>query len=180
MISDSAEAALLGTIKCFGDFWKREEVEWNPRHEGRKLLGYRRSSDIDINFRRQTGIYVLMTEARQIVYVGQVGSGERAKLFGRLRSHTANRLRERWTRFSWFGLQEVDDDAREPKPFVEETYKPAQILNELEGLLIHVVEPPLNRAGPRWDRAREYLQVPKDGRTVIAKADDDDENFEAP
>lgn len=169
----------MGTIKCFGDFWNRDEVDWNPRHEGRRLLGYRRSSDVEINFRRQTGIYVLMTDARKIVYVGQVGSGERAKLYGRLRSHTANRLRERWTRFSWFGLQEVDEVTRAPMPFAEESYKASQILNELEGLLLHVLEPPLNRAGPRRDGAREYLQVPRVGRTIIAKADDDDENFEA-
>ena len=142
----------MGAIKSFGDFWSREDVEWHPGHGGRReLLGYRkRPKFVKVDFRQQIGIYVLFTASREVVYVGQVGSGksEKANLYGRLRRHTINRLRGRWTHFSWFGVRAINSDSGELEP-----YKPASsetagdVLNELEGILIHLMEPRLNRQG---------------------------------
>ena len=169
----------MGAIKCYGDFWSRTEVEWEPGVNGgkRQLLGRRLRDKTPVDFRYQRGVYVLFTPEREIVYVGQVGRGERAALYGRLRKHTRNRLRERWTHFSWFGIKAVEN--YELAEFVESLTDVKAVLNELEGVLIHLLEPRLNRQGPQWGGASEYLQLPK-ATSGAARAQDDEEPDDDP
>ena len=48
----------------------------------------------------------LMMTVFELVYIGQAG-GQGNGLFDRLTQHTTDRLAERWSRFSWFGLRRV-------------------------------------------------------------------------
>lgn len=148
----------MGAIKCYGDFWNRKAVNWTPGSSGRALWGRtRKSSSEKVDFRSQAGIYVLFTPQREIVYVGQAGAGDKTTLYGRLRRHNFNRLRDRWTHFSWFGVLAFGDDLS-LTDFEAKPVEKRDVLNELEGILIHLVEPRLNRQGAQWGGATEYLQ----------------------
>jgi excinuclease UvrABC nuclease subunit len=106
----------------------------------------------------QSGIYVLFAPNREVIYVGQVGSGEKRRLFGRLKQHTRDHLRDRWSHFSWFGLCEADPDTGELKAFESSVSKPPEILDELEAILIHLFEPRLNMQRAKWKVTAEYIQ----------------------
>ena len=136
-------------------------MNWNPGAKGkRELWGYVRPFK-KINFRYQKGVYVLFTQTREVVYVGQVGAGERAGLYGRLRAHTMNRRRERWTHFSWFGVCAANFETKALCDYKSQGSQNAtSVLDELEGILIHLLEPRLNRQGPKWKGISEYLQLP--------------------
>ncbi len=166
----------MGAIKCYGDFWDREGVNWSPRSAGIELNGRRRRTKAEkINFRHQIGIYALFDRDRKIVYVGQTGRGDRASLFGRLRRHRFGRLRDRWTHFSWFGLKGVLEDG-ELEDFHEQTVGKEVVLDELEAILIHLVEPPLNRQGAKWAGAVEFVQWDdKDPRVMSGEGIDDED-----
>lgn len=155
-------------IQNYGLHWKREEVNWGWKGEGNKgtLMG-REAEKVrspHVNFRRQAGIYILQ-EGFRSVYVGQTGKGD-GKLFQRLRHHTRHQLAERWDRFSWFGIYPVIEYAEEGEKLwgVDESFKLRQIeipeiLDHLEGALISVTEPPLNRQGARFGKALQYKQI---------------------
>jgi len=103
------------------------------------------------------GIYVLYDRFEQPVQVGQAGV-----IFTRLRQHQIDHPRNRWSYFSWFGSYQVGvnnkllvkDQAKELKRNVSLRYG----LNQVEAVLIQVLEPRLNRRGPNWTKAEEYLQ----------------------
>jgi hypothetical protein len=167
----------MGAIKCYGDFWDREAVKWTPGSEGRHLWGRKRRTKADtVDFRRQIGVYVLFTSQREIVYVGQTGSGEKAALYGRLRRHRYGRLRDRWPHFSWFGVRGVDEDLK-LADFENKTVEKSSVLNELESILIHLLEPRLNRQGPRWkiEGAVEYAQWIEQEKEHVAPEEEDDD-----
>ena len=152
------QRSAMGAIKCYGDFWNRDLVNWVPGSSGRALWGRRRKAKADkVDFRHQIGVYVLFTKQREIVYVGQTGSGEKAALYSRLRRHRFGRLRDRWTHFSWFGVRAVTEELA-LADFENQGIQKTSVLNELEGILLHLVEPRLNRQGPRWEGATEYVQ----------------------
>jgi hypothetical protein len=160
-------------IRNFGHFWSRDLVEWGRRNVSGELLGYvlydRKPAMVD--FREQIGIYVLFTAQREVVYIGQAGSGDR-RLFLRLRDHTNSNLRDRWTHFSWFGLRDVNSTNRE----LSEHQKPesrcagtnAIALHEIEAILLQLFEPRLNKRGPNWgnDTAEFYQYVKSEWEDV--------------
>lgn len=144
------------------------ETTWSGGSPGKgnegKLTGIKasaKSSEI-VDFRNQMGIYVLYEPNFVPVYIGQAGNGN-SKLFARLKMYRQNHLRDRWTHFSWFGFVGVGEDKKLLSPpdvtkKVGLTYTEA--LGEVEGVLIQVLEPRLNRQGPRWQRtADEYVQA---------------------
>ena len=134
-------------IRNFGHFWSRENVTWGKPGPGTagELLGYQMidRKPFVADFRNQIGIYVLFTAQREVLYVGQAGSGDQ-RLFSRLRHHTRNYLRDRWTNFSWFGLRSVNDSAR-----LSEHQRPdsrcaginSNALDEIEAVLLQLFEP---------------------------------------
>ncbi len=151
-------------VRNYGHFWSRKLVNWGDRgrNRGGDLLGYvtvnRRPRVTD--FREQIGIYVLFGENREVVYVGQTGSGNR-KLFLRLRDHTKDHLRDRWENFSWFGFGRVNQNgglstAQRPDSVVQARSSAA--LDEIESVLLQLFEPRLNKQGSRWGNTQEYLQ----------------------
>ena len=151
-------------IRNFGHFWNRDLVNWgNPgRNRGGDLRGYRivnRRARVT-DFREQIGLYVLYGENREVLYIGQTGSGAR-KLFLRLRDHTKDHLRDRWDNFSWFGFRRVNNngslsEAQRPDSLVQARSSAA--LDEIESVLLQLFEPRLNKQGSKWTTTQEYLQ----------------------
>jgi hypothetical protein len=152
----------MGTIRNFGHFWDASKVHWNLGGKGPKghLKGHhgRGRHRITIDFRAQMGVYVLFAPNREVIYVGQVGSGDRRRLFGRLKQHTKNHLRGRWTHFSWFGLCDVDPATHGLKAFQPTSEGVVDVLNELEAVLIHLFEPRLNMQRAKWTSTTEFTQ----------------------
>jgi hypothetical protein len=119
-----------------------------------------------VDFREQIGIYVLFNPSGQVIYVGQAGIGNK-RLFGRLKDHEKDHLRDRWTHFSWFGLRDYNKKSKEKIKPLSTYHKPEtairnknrkDALHEIEAVLISVVEPSLNKQGPNWTGAVEFLQ----------------------
>lgn len=152
-------------IRNFGHFWNRELVNWGSQGRGGTgdLMGFVRKDRIavPVNFREQIGIYVLYTQNREVVYVGQAGSGTQ-RLFLRLRQHCRDHLRDRWTHFSWFGFRGINQDCslserHDPDSRCDATNREA--LHEIEAVLLQLFEPRLNKRGPNWgDGTVEYFQ----------------------
>ncbi|HXZ68693.1 MAG TPA: GIY-YIG nuclease family protein, partial [Alphaproteobacteria bacterium] len=84
-------------IETYGLRWSRDKIYWgagsNKGHLKGRLKG-KRSTIVD--FRDQIGIYVLFDPNGRVVYIGQAGTGDKG-LFGRLRDHRKDHLRDRWT-----------------------------------------------------------------------------------
>ena len=155
----------MTTIKNFGFMWERDQVNWGQQGRGG-------SSSLDgaqngklkrrVNFLEQMGIYVLYDKFEQPVQIGQA-----KRIFKRLKDHRRDHLRNRWSLFSWFGFYKVGarnkllvkDQAAE----LRRTLTLGEALNELEAILIQVLEPRLNRRGPNWIDAEEYLQISGSG-----------------
>ena len=162
-------------IKNYGHYWSRNLVNWGTRGKNNSgdMLGYlidnRKPRVTD--FRDQIGIYVLYAEQREVVYIGQAGSGGQ-QLFLRLRQHTRDHLRDRWQYFSWFGFRKVNGSgelsvAQHNSAKVQGNAKAA--LDEVEAVLLQLFEPRLNKRGPNWNGSEEYLQY------VPREHEDDDE-----
>jgi hypothetical protein len=165
----------MGTIKNFGFMWERDKIDWGRPGPGGSssskgvMVGNRKRV---VEFADQMGIYVLYDRFEQPVQIGQA-----TQILKRLRDHRRDHLRNRWSLFSWFGFYKVgakgellvkDKAAQLRRPQTLE-----ESLNELEAILIQVLEPRLNRRGPNWIDAEEYLQV------LPASNDDAEEESDA-
>jgi hypothetical protein len=145
-----------------GLFWQVDDVFWGKPGPGNtgKLLGRiaTHATADAIDFREQIGIYVLYSDYR-IIYVGQTGTGNQ-RLFTRLKQHITDDLAGRWDRFSWYGYRWVKKTGELAAGAAGAWAYVPEILNEIEGILIHSAEPPLNRQGGRFgDKVIRYLQV---------------------
>lgn len=147
-------------IKTAGWFWKREDTFWGKGGNAGRLLGVsskNRTSEY-VDFAEQIGIYILYSDFEP-VYAGQAGS-KRDKLINRLRTHRRDELAPRWNRYSWFGLRGVNKTNTLSVP--TKAFHPSrnQVLNHLEGILIHSFGPHLNKQGGRFGADfTQYLQV---------------------
>jgi hypothetical protein len=145
----------MGVIRNYGFMWERGEVEWGKRGQRGTLLGIKRTFQKQvIDFRRQLGIYVLYDRFDQPIQIGQTD-----KLFQRFQQHKRDHLRNRWTRFSWFGFHPVDEKNNcllTSEQVAQISFQDAK--DEIEAVLIQVLEPRLNRAGAKWKDTNEYLQ----------------------
>lgn len=147
-------------IRSVGLFWREDNVFWGAGNQAGSLLGvpsHAMTSD-EIDFREQIGIYALYADY-QLVYVGQAGTGDQT-IFDRLKHHRKNDLAGRWNRFSWFGVLRVLNSGELSAK--TEALHPAlpDVLNHIEGILIHAVEPPMNSQGGRFgENVTRYLQV---------------------
>jgi hypothetical protein len=160
-------------IRNYGLRWSRSKVQWGRPGKGNegkldgKVANLKSSSVTD--FREQIGIYVLFERGFVPVYIGQAGLGN-ARLFHRLKNHTNDHLRDRWEYFSWFGFRGVNatgvlSEHQKPESAAGISYKEA--LSEIEGILIQVLEPRLNRQGPKWQQtADEYVQAGLEDESV--------------
>lgn len=148
------------TILNFGHYWDRDSIFWGRQRVKGHLKGYRgniRNKQI-VDFRDQIGIYVLFTESREVIYIGQAGAGT-SRMLARLRQHTRDHLRSRWSNFSWFGMRGVDEKVNELFDFKKGDSNHIENLNEMEAILLQLFEPRLNKQGPKWGKDTvEYFQ----------------------
>lgn len=154
-------------IRNYGLLWERSKVEWGRRGALGSLRGYgyplRNYPDTD--FAQQAGIYVLYEgldpATHKVIYIGQAGMGKSgAGLYRRLHDHTDDHLWNRWTRFSWFGIYEVEKDQRlkgaQSGKRVQVSVQ--DVLNHVEAALVSLFEPPLNAQRAKWKDAVQYYQ----------------------
>ena len=159
-----------GIVTAFGMYWDRSHVDWEPTRP--KLLGQQDKNSDEVDFSDQIGVYLLY-DRREIVYVGQSNEERKHSSIGqRLRMHTKSRLRSRWDRFSWFGLNPVGKRAASnpvgDEPAASQNGATKAIIDVMEAVLIEAVEPRQNRRQGDYFRGLEYLQV-EDPRVVKRK-----------
>ena len=147
-------------IYNYGLFWKANDVHWGKSGKGNAghLLGvYAKNSDYVVDFREQSGIYVLQSNF-SVVYVGQAGYGHQ-KLFDRLKMHLFDHLSGRWDTFSWFGTRSVKENCELKAEKSGYASSHDLLLNHLEAILISTTEPALNRqSGKFGENVEQYLQ----------------------
>ena len=156
---DSEET--LSFINSFGMYWGRLEVDWSKNTP--KLLGVQKEGAKPVDFSHQLGVYILY-DGHRPVYVGRSTNRPLGK---RLYEHTTDRLRGRWSRFSWFGVIPVTEEGKLQKTDTVPS-DPEAIISTLEALLIEAVEPSQNRKRGDDFNAIEYLQV-EDPELAIKK-----------
>lgn len=143
----------------YGLFWQLARVKWGrPGHAG-TLSGFRTIKEGEVDFREQRGVYALYDDNFKMLYVGQAGYGNQ-RLYQRLHQHRFDALGERWTKFSWFGIDPVKGRAgkKHVKECEPETPAVNAILNHLEAILIAAAEPALNRQGGKFGEALQFYQ----------------------
>jgi len=155
----------MSIIKNYGFLWERKYIyrgAGGAGNAGHLLGSVRVNGGVRVDFREQIGVYVLYDHNQKIVYVGQAGNGH-ADLFRRLGHHMIDDLRARWEYFSWIGFRGVNANgtlSNHQKVDAQVTnYRYKDALNEIEGILIEVIEPKLNKQSGRLKEAQEYFQV---------------------
>lgn len=149
-------------IKNYGFLWERKYICRGSGGDGNAghLCAFA-SGGKTADFRHQIGVYVLYDRNQAIVYVGQAGNGN-ATLFTRLRNHMDGPLWNRWEYFSWVGFRDVNLDGELSNQQAVESgvsgFKYSDALNEIEGILIEIIEPKLNKQGGNLKAAVEYFQ----------------------
>jgi len=152
----------MPVIKNYGFLWERKYVFRGTGGDGNSghLNGWAPSKPT-ADFREQIGVYVLYDRNQTIVYIGQAGNGN-ATLFSRLKNHMDGALWNRWEYFTWVGFRDVNTGgALSNVQNVDSTvsgFKYSDALNEIEGILIEVIEPKLNKQSGKLKGAVEYFQ----------------------
>lgn len=150
-------------ILTLGARWLASDVYWRTGSNNGQLLGVPVNGKLQApaNFAHQSGIYVLYSNFTP-VYVGQANR----RLFARLKHHyVADDLVGRWDRFSWFGFRKVVGGGRPKLSSAEANFHitPSQLLDHLEAVLIHSMEPSMNGQEGRFGRSvTRYRQVRDD------------------
>jgi hypothetical protein len=140
----------VGPIPALGMFWDRSLVAWKSTPA---ILGKQQIGADPVDLCDQRGIY-LLHDVREVIYVGR--STDRP-LGTRLYEHTFDRLKTRWTRFSWFGVRPVHDDGSLGDPV--QTIDSSELISVIESLLIEALEPPQNRRRGDGFTAVEFMQA---------------------
>lgn len=160
-------------IKNYGFLWDRDYVYRGAGNKAGHLKGTAAGVAV-ADFREQIGVYVLYDSAQRIVYVGQAGNGN-ATLFTRMKHHMDGPMWNRWQYFSWIGFKDVNADgnlsAQQSVESGVSGFKYSDALNELEGILIEIIEPKLNKQSGRLKSAREYYQYRDDRLQKVTAAD---------
>lgn len=147
-------------IKNYGFLWERKYIFRGAGSNAGHLKGTAAALQM-ADFRDQIGVYVLYDQFQKIVYIGQAGNGN-ASLFKRLKNHIDGALWNRWHYFTWIGFKAVNQDgslsAQQSVESGVSGFKYSDALNEIEGILIEVIEPKLNKQSGRLKSAVEYYQ----------------------
>lgn len=137
-------------IKCYGMYWTRDAINWE---HSPKLLGVQSDGASPIDLSEMRGVYLLY-DGREVIYVGQAA---KQPILKRLIEHTKNRLATRWNRFSWFGIDNINEKGCVSK--IDDPFSTTigNLVDALEGILIEGLEPRQNRRqGDNW--GFEYYQ----------------------
>lgn len=147
-------------IKNYGFLWERKYIFRGAGSNAGHLKGTAPGL-AHADFRDQIGVYVLYDQFQNIVYIGQAGNGN-ASLFTRLKNHMDGGMWNRWQYFTWIGFKAVNQDgslsAQQSVDSGVSGFKYSDALNEIEGILIEVIEPKLNKQSGRLKNAVEYNQ----------------------
>jgi hypothetical protein len=151
-----------GAIRCYGLFWRAEEV-WYPNRRGRFQLLGRLGANQVCDFRDQRGVYVLYDEYGPY-YVGLTRA---APLGNRLNQHRQDRHRGKWDRFRWFGFAPVLDMAYDDGTLALGPLEKRQLaeatasIGEAEALLIQALGTHMrgNAVQMRFPGAEHWQQV---------------------
>lgn len=144
-------------VKCYGQFWNPDIVEWGGDGNGNgKLLGNIRRDRIkhEIDFWEAKGIYVLHSDFKSIY----VGKAFKTSIGKRLRDHLSDRLAGRWDMFSWYSVSSpriTQQDVSQPG---QRQLTPETIINTMEALAILIADPALNRKRESLMDAFEAVQ----------------------
>ena len=158
-----------GFIRAYGLFWRRDEVNWSPGSGSKsayRLLGRvvtNRPNVVVCDFRDQRGIYVLYDNYGPYY----VGLARDRPIGNRLRSHTHNRHRDSWDRFSWFGFRRVlkggDPDGTRKLGTVPDKLltESKWTIGDIEALMIQTLGTQMrgNLAEMRFAAAQRWVQI---------------------
>jgi hypothetical protein len=147
-------------IRNYGLLWERKYIHYGWQGSSGHLNGYRKGYP-EVDFREQSGVYVLYDKDMLPVYVGQAGKGN-ANLFNRLKQHESDHLWNRWNYFSWFGLCKANKSGNlslTESPDRTISGKLHDALDDIEGVLIQVIETKLNKQGPKWKGVHQFWQL---------------------
>jgi hypothetical protein len=130
-------------VQNYGLFWARNKVFWGKQRNRGHLNGVRsgKRTGTPVDFWEQQGVYVLYDDNFRLVYVGQAGSNRKDRLFRRLRHHRKDKLADRWTRFSWFGIRRVLKSNQLSTEVISSSVAPSTVLNQVEAILISSTAP---------------------------------------
>lgn len=147
-------------MTAFGVYWERDEVDWKatPHLYGEfQTDGVAKAKMTPVDFSGQHGLY-LLHDVREVIYVGRTTAGDLGK---RLYDHTKDRLRGRWSRFSWFGFRPVSNDGtlKEKMSDLPGESRMNDLIIAIEAILIEAFEPRQNRQRGARISAVEYRQV---------------------
>lgn len=142
-----------GPICAFVMYWRRSDVSWE--RSSIKLLGKQYKATVQADFGEQQGVY-LLHDGREVVYVGRATS---QRLGQRLKEHTKDRLEGRWDRFSWFGVNNVDENGTLANRADPIQLGLEDLVASMESLLIEGLEPRQNRKRGDGFEAMEFLQI---------------------
>lgn len=153
-------------IKNFGQFWRADEVDWNPGRGARgafRLLG-RQGKNLPglrlADFRYQQGIYILYSNHGPYY----TGLTTKQGLGKRLKDHLWDDLADQWDRFSWFGFRQVLVGTHEHgicklrELAGVAVGEPSKVIRDVEALLIRAMGLS-NFAQTRFSEADEWVQV---------------------
>jgi hypothetical protein len=142
----------MALFKNCGVYWHLDDTFLGkPGSRGRnkgRLIGVN-EANVETDFSNQIGIYALYADF-DLVYVGQVGAGDNNTLIHRIRHHSRSELKDRWNRFSWFGLLRVLQNGELAAPAAANHPNRAQLLDHIEGIILQFAEPKLNSQEGRF------------------------------
>ena len=150
-------------IKCYGLFWRRDEVDWT-RGTGKtfRLLvryGTNRPGIRIVDIREQTGIYILYGN-HGACYVGLTNTS----MGKRLKDHLWDHLCNEWDRFSWFGFRKMlvrtDENGLCEMGEMANTSigSPTEVITDVEALLIRAMGL-MNIRKMNFTNAEEWTQI---------------------
>ena len=160
---------MASLIKNFGHLWERRYLYRGRGKIAGHLQGHLSPRSPSVDFRDQIGVYVLYDKDMRAVYVGQAGYGENNRLLTRLKQHENDHLWNRWEYFSWYGIRQVTDRALHAAQTSESKYSVpgSTLIEQIEGVLISILEPALNKQGAVWKEVEQYFQVIDDEVAMV-------------
>ncbi len=139
-------------IKTYGKHWRRDKVDWTKTEPS--LVGRQSPKSQYVDFKAMRGIYMLF-DHNELIYVGVAVKESIAK---RLKHHTKDKFCNRWNRFSWFGIDSVNQNGTIHKVNTF-SVKIDDVAKALEAIVIEGAEPPCNKRGGDYLKGREYKQL---------------------
>lgn len=154
----------MGFVLCFGLFWKRDEVDWNPgRRIHRHLWGHQGEHRRVVrvaDFWNQSGIYILYGDYG-IFRIGRTFGS----IGGRLQTHNRDYSEDQWDKFSWFGFRSVlqrrvNGVSQLGRRGEYRLARPNNSIRDSEAMLIRATNPRECHNTPTFTQHDQWEQIP--------------------